>query len=61
VYDVVRDVSAAGGEASMAMLGETVFALDTGLSDAGYEPEVCRLHDAGATLVDGDFDLQIES
>ncbi|MFB6097161.1 MAG: pantoate kinase [Haloferacaceae archaeon] len=52
VRGVVADVSEAGGEASMAMLGETVFALGTGLSDAGYDPVVCRIHDAGATLVE---------
>ncbi len=50
VRDAVRDVAAADGEASMAMLGETVFALGTGLSDAGYDPEVCRTHPAGAML-----------
>lgn len=52
VRDVIQDVSAAGGEASMAMLGETVFALDTGLSDAGYDPMACEVHDAGATPLD---------
>jgi pantoate kinase len=50
VREVVTDVNAAGGQAAMAMLGETVFALDSGLSDAGYDPEVCRVHHAGATL-----------
>jgi pantoate kinase len=48
--EVVTDVSDAGGDASMAMLGETAFALDTGLSDAGYDPEVCAVHPAGAVL-----------
>ncbi|EMA61788.1 GHMP kinase [Halorubrum lipolyticum DSM 21995] len=37
--------------AAMAMLGRTVFALGTGLSDAGYDPEVCRVDAAGARLV----------
>ena len=50
VYEVVDDVSAAGGTAAMAMLGETVFALGTGLSDAGYDPAVCEIHPGGATL-----------
>ena len=50
VRDVILDVSEAGGTAAMAMLGETVFALGTGLSDAGYDPEVCRIHHGGATL-----------
>jgi pantoate kinase len=50
VQDVVEAVAATGGDAAMAMLGETVFALGTGLSDAGYEPTVTRAHPAGATL-----------
>ncbi|SEK36888.1 pantoate kinase [Haloferax larsenii] len=50
VADAIEDVSDAGGDAAMAMLGETVFAIGTGLSDAGYDPEVCRVHPAGATL-----------
>jgi pantoate kinase len=32
----------------MAMLAETVFAFGTGLSDAGYDPDVCGTHPAGA-------------
>ncbi|RLM71346.1 sugar kinase [Halorubrum sp. Atlit-8R] len=52
VAEAVEAVDAAGGEAAMAMLGRTVFALDTGLSDAGYDPEVCRIDAAGARLVD---------
>lgn len=51
VREAIEDVSAVGGEASMAMLGRTVFALDTGLSDAGYEPSVCHTHAAGANIV----------
>ena len=50
VQEVIGDVTEAGGDAAMAMLGETVFALGTGLSDAGYNPGVCRIHPAGATL-----------
>jgi pantoate kinase len=50
VTETITDVSAADGQASMAMLGETVFALGTGLSDAGYEPSVCATHPAGAVL-----------
>lgn len=52
VREVIEDVSAAGGEASMAMLGQTVFALDSGLSDAGYDPAVCHTHAAGANILD---------
>lgn len=40
----------AGGTAAMAMLGETVFALGEGLSAAGYDPDVCEIHPAGAGL-----------
>ncbi|EMA46739.1 pantoate kinase [Halococcus saccharolyticus] len=47
----IAAVEAAGGAASMAMLGETVFALDTGLSDAGYEPSICAIHPPGAGVV----------
>ncbi|WP_331236192.1 pantoate kinase [Natronorarus salvus] len=50
VRETIEAVSEAGGEASMAMLGRTVFALGTGLSDAGFDPSVCRTHPAGATL-----------
>ncbi|TMT87333.1 sugar kinase [Haloterrigena sp. H1] len=50
VREAIADVSAVEGQASMAMLGETVFALGTGLSDAGYEPSVCATHPAGAML-----------
>ena len=50
VGDSISDVADAGGEAAMAMLGETVFALGTGLSDAGYEPSICATHSAGASL-----------
>ena len=50
VKRVISDVTEAGGTATMAMLGETVIALGTGLSDAGYEPDACRIHQAGATI-----------
>ncbi|RDZ65586.1 sugar kinase [Haloferax sp. Atlit-12N] len=50
VEAAIDDVRAAGGDSSMAMLGETVFAVGSGLSDAGYDPERCRVHPAGATL-----------
>ena len=50
VRAVVEDVRDEGGEAAMAMLGETVFALGTGLTDAGYDAEACETHPAGATL-----------
>lgn len=47
---IVDDVVSVGGEATMAMLGETVIALDTGLSDAGYDPEVCHIRPPGASM-----------
>lgn len=50
VMRTIQDVSEAGGEAAMAMLGQTVFALGTGLSDAGYDPAVCAIDPAGARL-----------
>ncbi|WP_255197349.1 pantoate kinase [Halorarius litoreus] len=48
--DVISAVEDEGGQASMAMLGETAFALGTGLTDAGYDAEVCRVHPPGAGL-----------
>ena len=50
VAAAIADVTDAGGEAAMAMLGRTVFALGSGLSDAGYDPEVSSVHAAGAAL-----------
>jgi pantoate kinase len=50
VHEVITDVTEAGGNAAMAMLGETVFSPGTGLSDAGYDPAVCGVHPAGATI-----------
>ncbi|WP_207588457.1 pantoate kinase [Halomontanus rarus] len=50
VLEALEDVAAVDGQASMAMLGNTVFALGTGLSDAGYDPSVCATHPAGALL-----------
>ena len=48
VRRVITDVSEAGGDAAMAMLGETVFALGTGLTDAGYDARSCAVYPAGA-------------
>ena len=50
VWQVVADVTEAGGDAAMAMLGETVFALGTGLTDAGYDARSCAVYPAGATI-----------
>ena len=49
--DAVDEAGGSSGEAAMAMLGRTVFALGTGLSDAGYDPTVCHTDSAGARLV----------
>lgn len=50
VHSVIDDVAEVGGSATMAMLGETVVALDTGLTDAGYDPLVTRIDPTGATV-----------
>jgi pantoate kinase len=52
VREAVDAVVDAGGEASMAMLGETVFALDSGLTDAGFDATACRTCAAGAHPTD---------
>ncbi len=54
VQSVISDVAEAGGDAAMAMLGETVFALGTGLSDAGYDPAICEIHHPGAVVLQSD-------
>lgn len=51
VASVIDDVRADGGEATMVMLGETVIALGSGLSDAGYDASACRTHPPGASVV----------
>jgi pantoate kinase len=50
VETAIEAAADAGGEAAMAMLGRSVFALDTGLSDAGYDPTVCETYPSGAHL-----------
>ena len=50
VETAIAAVADAGGEAAMAMLGRSVFALGTGLSDAGYDPHVCETYPSGAHL-----------
>ena len=51
VEAALEDVTEVSGQASMAMLGNTVFALGTGLSEAGYDPNVCATHPAGAMIL----------
>ena len=50
VADAIDAVDEAGGDAAMAMLGNTVFATGDGLSAAGYDPERCRTDAGGARL-----------
>ncbi|MFA9515798.1 pantoate kinase [Halopenitus sp. H-Gu1] len=50
VAEAIDLVEAAGGEAAMGMLGRTVIALDAGLSEAGYDPDITRVHPGGARL-----------
>ncbi|RXK48585.1 pantoate kinase [Halorientalis pallida] len=52
VREVILDVNEAGGDASMAMLGKTVFSTDGGLSAAGYDPSTCRIDPTGARLLE---------
>jgi pantoate kinase len=52
VRAVLEDVAAADGDGAMAMLGETVFTLGPGLTDAGYDASVTEIHPGGATLLD---------
>lgn len=46
----IEAVRTGGGEAAMAMLGETVIALGSGLSEAGIDASACRVHPTGAGL-----------
>lgn len=50
VESAIEAVQATGGEATMAMLGETVLALGSGLSDAGYDASTCEIHPTGSAL-----------
>jgi pantoate kinase len=50
LQSILEDVEAAGGMASMAMLGETVFAFGHDLSEAGYDPTVSQIDPSGARV-----------
>jgi len=53
IREVILDVTESGGTATMAMLGETVIAMDQGLSDAGYaEATTTSIRPCGAVLED---------
>jgi pantoate kinase len=54
VETAIEDVRAAGGEAAMAMLGRSVFALDDGLSRAGYDARSCRVSEGAALVGEAD-------
>lgn len=51
---ILGDITDAGGEACLGLLGRTVVALDDGLSRAGYEPSVTTIDPTGATVVNQD-------
>lgn len=51
VTDILEAVTSSGGDAAMAMLGRTAFATGTGLSDAGFDPQVTQIHHGGAHLL----------
>jgi pantoate kinase len=52
VKEVILAVNEAGGDAFMAMLGETVVAFDDGLSAAGYDATPCAVDQCGARLLE---------
>ena len=52
VQDAIVTVDDAGGQAAMAMLGRTVFAIGHGLSEAGYDPVVCGVDAAGGRIIE---------
>ncbi len=55
VRDVIQEVINVDGTAAMAMLGKTIFALDHGLSDAGYDPGVAAIEPGGARVAAGEY------
>jgi pantoate kinase len=55
VRAAVERAEAAGGRASMAMLGETVFGVGRALSDAGFDPETATLGGGARLLAADDF------
>ena len=52
IEETINTVIDCGGKASMAMLGETVISLGTGLSDAGYVPNICETFSPERPLFD---------
>ncbi len=51
IEEILDAVDAAGGTATMALLGRSIVALNDGLSAAGYEPTQTRIDHTGAHLV----------
>lgn len=54
IQGIIDDVADAGGTAAMAMLGQTVFTLGRGLTDAGYSPAIATIDHGGVRYPDGD-------
>ncbi|MFB6114028.1 MAG: pantoate kinase [Halodesulfurarchaeum sp.] len=52
VLEVIEAVEDTGGRASMGMLGRTVMAFGTDLSEAGFDPVVTRIHPGGASILE---------
>ncbi|QZA89162.1 sugar kinase [Salinarchaeum sp. IM2453] len=57
VQEAIEAVHENGGTAMMSMLGQTVIALDRGLSNAGYDPAVTKIDHSGARLTQKSDDL----
>jgi pantoate kinase len=55
VREAVERAGAAGGRATMAMLGHTVFGLERALSDAGFDPEAATLGSPAGLRAPDDF------
>lgn len=50
VARTIDQVQETGGEAMMAMLGQSVIAIDDGLTAAGFDPAVCHISQRSARL-----------
>lgn len=55
--EIMADVEQEGGQAAMAMLGQTVFALGNDLSQAGYDPTIHELAPSGVSFVRAETDV----
>lgn len=52
MQSIIEAVEANGDVASMAMLGETVFAFGTALTEAGYDPTVTKIDPCGPRILE---------